>query len=111
MKVLTRQKQPRVSTIQDENGKCLTEVSDIAERWNEYCKELYNHQSTGDPEMPEVPNSANDDDLLSELLVKAIKIYREIEIDEAIESLSEDGLIRMVVDENGNLGYEINFKD
>jgi hypothetical protein len=54
---------------------------------------------------------ANDDDLLSELLVKAIKIYREIEIDEAIESLSEDGLIRMVVDENGNLGYEINFKD
>jgi len=54
---------------------------------------------------------ANDDDLLSELLIKAIKIYREIEIDEAIESLSETGLVRMVVDENGKLGYEINFED
>ena len=54
---------------------------------------------------------SSDDDLLSELLVKAIKIYREIQIDEAIETLSEDGLIRMVVDENGKLGYEINFED
>jgi hypothetical protein len=54
---------------------------------------------------------ANDDDLLSELLLKAIKIYRDIEINDAIESLSENGLIRMVVDENGKLGYEINFKD
>jgi hypothetical protein len=54
---------------------------------------------------------SSDDDLLSELLVKAIKIYRDIEIDEAIESLSENSLIRMVVDENGKLGYEINFKD
>ena len=54
---------------------------------------------------------ANDDDLLSELLLKAIKIYRDIEINDAIESLSESGLIRMVVDEDGKLGYEINFKD
>jgi hypothetical protein len=54
---------------------------------------------------------ANDDDLLSELLLKAIKIYRDIEINDAIESLSENGLIRMVVDENGKLGYEINSKD
>ncbi len=54
---------------------------------------------------------ASDDDLLSDVLLKAIKIYRDIEINEAIESLSEDGLIRMVVDENGKLGYEINFKD
>jgi hypothetical protein len=44
-------------------------------------------------------------------LLKAIKIYRDIEINDAIESLSENGLIRMVVDENGKLGYEINFKD
>jgi hypothetical protein len=54
---------------------------------------------------------ASDDDLLSDVLLKAIKIYRDIEIDEAIESLSENSLIRMVVDENGKLGYEINFKD
>ena len=33
------------------------------------------------------------------------------EINDAIESLSESGLIRMVVDEDGKLGYEINFKD
>jgi len=54
---------------------------------------------------------ASDDDLLSDVLLKAIKIYRDIEIDEAIESLSENSLIRIVVDENGKLGYEINFKD
>lgn len=54
---------------------------------------------------------ANDNDLLSDVLIKALKIYREMEIDDAINSLSEAGLIRMVVDENGKLGYELNVQD
>jgi hypothetical protein len=54
---------------------------------------------------------ANDNDLLSDVLIKTLKIYREMEIDDAINSLSEAGLIRMVVDENGKLGYELNVQD
>ena len=49
---------------------------------------------------------ASDDDLLSDVLIKVIKAYRQIEIDDAIDSLQEEGLIRMVVDENGRLGYQ-----
>ena len=51
VKDLTRKKQLKVSNIQDKNGKCLTKASDIAERWTEYCKELYKHQFIGDPEV------------------------------------------------------------
>ena len=78
MKDLTRKKQPRVRTIQDENGKCLTEANDIAERWTEYCTELYNHSSSGDPEVLEVPNSTNSDDfpLLKEEVKSAIRTLK-----------------------------------
>ena len=49
LKNLTRQKQSRVSTIQDKQGSCLTEEKDITNRWTEYCKELYSHQANGNP--------------------------------------------------------------
>ena len=79
VKDLTRKKQPRVSTIQDENGKCLTEASDIAKRWTEYCKELYNHPSSGDQEVLEVSNSTNNDDfpILKEEVESAIRALKD----------------------------------
>jgi hypothetical protein len=61
--------------------------------------------------LKKVLKMANDDDLLSEVLLKTLQIYHKLEFEDTIESLSEKGLIRMVVDENGRLGYEINFED
>lgn len=79
VKDLTRKKQPRVSTIQDENGTCLTEANDIAKRWTDYCKELYNHPSSGDPEVLKVPNSTNNDDfpILKEEVEFAIRTMKD----------------------------------
>lgn len=48
VKDLTKQKQSKVSTI-GKDGQFLTEASDITVRWTEYCQELYNHQTKGDP--------------------------------------------------------------
>ena len=49
VKNLTSLKQGRNTTIQDKNGKRLTEDKDILNRWTEYCSELYNHKVKGDP--------------------------------------------------------------
>ena len=38
-----------LTTIQDRSRKCLTEEQEILNRWTEYCSELYNHKSNGDP--------------------------------------------------------------
>ena len=43
VKDLTSTKQGRNTTIQDKDGKCLTEEQDILKRWSEYCSELYNY--------------------------------------------------------------------
>ena len=48
-------------TIQDKNGKCLTEDKDILSRWTEYCSKLYNHKTKGDPEVLKHPPVANTD--------------------------------------------------
>ena len=77
VKDLTQQRQSRVSTIQDKQGKCLTEEKDIINRWTEYCSELYNHRIQGDPSILTCQESSNDDDY---------PILRE-EVETAIRSL------------------------
>ena len=49
VKELTNERQSRTSTIQDKNGKNLTEENQVLGRWTEYCSELYNHDVKGDP--------------------------------------------------------------
>ena len=36
------------TTIKDKNGRLLTEVHDVQNRWAEYCSELYNHDTKPD---------------------------------------------------------------
>ena len=62
MKDLTSTKQGRTTTIQDKDGKCLTEEQDILNRWSEYCSELYNYRATGDPEVLDILDPATDND-------------------------------------------------
>ena len=80
VKELTQQKQPRVSTIQDKESKCRTEEKDIINRWIEYCSELYNHQTNGDPTVLTCQGSTNEDDH---------PILRD-EVEAAIRSLKTD---------------------
>ena len=50
--------------------------------------------------------TAQDHDLLSDILKLALDDYQKWETYIHLETLSEQGLIRMVVDENGRLAYE-----
>ncbi|XP_072039529.1 uncharacterized protein [Amphiura filiformis] len=72
---LTKPRQPRVKTIQDKEGNCLTEEEDILKRWTEYCSDLFNHQTNGDPSVTISQESSNNDDfpVLREEVEKAIK--------------------------------------
>jgi len=79
IKDLTATKQGRVSTIQDDAGKCLTEEQDILTRWTEYCSELYSHQTKGDPEVLKCPSPTNTD---------TYPILRE-EVEAAVKSLKK----------------------
>ena len=79
VKELTQKKQARVRNIQDKEGNCLTEEKAIADRWTEYCSELYNHQVQGDPILVATQNSTNEDNF---------PILRE-EVEVAIKSLKK----------------------
>jgi Fe2+ or Zn2+ uptake regulation protein len=50
--------------------------------------------------------TANDYDILSDILKLTLDDYHRDEVDMALNELSDKGLIRMVVDTNGRLAYE-----
>ena len=59
VKNLTTEKQGKSTTIQDKLGKCLTEENEILNRWTEYCSDLYNYETDGDPielDCPQIPD-------------------------------------------------------
>ena len=49
VKDLTTVKQGKATTVQVRSGKCLTEERRILKRWTEYCTEVYNYKTNGDP--------------------------------------------------------------
>ena len=61
VKDLTSTKKVRTSTIQDKDGKSLTEDQEILKRWTEYCSELYNYTATGDSGVLQFPTATNKD--------------------------------------------------
>ena len=75
VKDLTQQKQAKVNNIEDKDGNCLTEEKAIIERWTEYCSELYNHQTQGDPSVLTNQDVSEEDDfpILQEEVEAAIK--------------------------------------
>ena len=77
VKDLTSTKQGRTTTIQDKDGKCLTEEQDILKRWSEYCSELYNYRATGDPEVLNVPPANDNYPILCEEVEAAVKSLKK----------------------------------
>lgn len=82
VKDLTSTKQGRTTTIQNKDGKSLTEEQDILERGTKYCSELYNYRAAGDPEVLKVPTATNIDNH---------PILRE-EVEIAVKSLKRENL-------------------
>ena len=62
VKALTTEKRGKATTVQDRSGKCLTEEREIRNRCTEYCTELHNHQSNGDPSVLDCPQTDTEDD-------------------------------------------------
>ena len=62
MKDLITVKQGKTTTVQDRSGKCLTEERELLNRWTEYCTELYNHKTDGDPSVLDYPQTDTQDD-------------------------------------------------
>ena len=79
MKDLTTVKQGKATTVQDHSGKCLTEERHILNRWTEYCSELYNYKTNGDPSVLNCPQTDTEDDH---------PIFRR-EVEAAVQSLKK----------------------
>ena len=62
VKDLTTVKQRKATTVQDRLAKCLTEERQILNRWTEYCSELYNHKTNGDPSVLNCTQTDTEDD-------------------------------------------------
>ena len=51
-------------------------------------------------------SNSNDDELLSDVLMRAFRTYEEWEVGAALDELSEKGLVQMVLREDGKLAYQ-----
>ena len=96
VKDLTSTKQGRTTTIEDKDKKCLTEEQEILKRWTEYCSELYNYRTTGDPEVLNVPPTTNNDNypILRaevEVAVKSLKKGKSAGVDNIPGELVQAG--------------------
>ena len=96
VKDLTTTKQGRVNTIEDKSGKTLTEEREILARWTEYCEDLYNYDTQGDPAVLNEPHSTNQDNppiLRAEVeaAVKSLKKGKSAGIDNIPSELVQAG--------------------
>lgn len=51
-------------------------------------------------------SNSNDDELLSDVLMRTFRTYEEWEVGAALDELSEKGLVQMVLREDGKLAYQ-----
>ena len=78
VKDLTTEKQGKSTTIQDKSGRCLTEENEILNRWTEYCSDLYNYETDGDPIVLDCPQISNEEHhpILREEVEAAVKVLK-----------------------------------
>ena len=96
VKDLTTEKQGKTTTIQDKSGKCLTEENEILNRWTEYCSDLYNYETEGDPillDRPQIPDAEHHPILPEEVeaAVKALKMGKSTGVDNIPAELVQAG--------------------
>ena len=96
VKDLTTEKQDKSTTIQDKSGKCVTEENEILNRWTEYCSDLYNYETDGDPtvlDCPQIPDEEHHPILREEVeaAVKALKMGKSAGVDNIPAELVQAG--------------------
>ena len=96
VKDLTTEKQGKSTTIQDKSGKCLTEENEILNRWTEYCSDLYNYETDGDPiglDCPQIPDEEHHPILREEeeAAVKALRMGKSAGVDNIPAELVQAG--------------------
>ena len=96
VKDLTTEKQGKSTTIQDKSGKCLTEKDEILNRWTEYCSDLYNYETDGDPivlDCPQIPDEEHHPIQQEEVeaAVKALKMGMSAGVDNIPAELVQAG--------------------
>ena len=101
VKDLTTEKQGKTTTIQDKSGKCLTEENEILNRWTEYCSDLYNYETEGDPivlDFPQIPDAEHHPILREEMeaAVKALKMGKSVGVDNIPAELVQAGREAMI---------------
>ena len=62
VKDLTTETGLKATTVQDRSGKCVTEERQILNRGTEYCSDLYNYKTNGDPSVLNCPQTDSEDD-------------------------------------------------
>ena len=79
VKELSSANHHRSSVIQDKKGECLTEEKDILKRWTEYCSELYNYNTRGDPEFATSQESTDTESngILRSEVEEAVKMLKK----------------------------------
>ena len=96
VKDLTTEKQGKSTTTQDKSGKWLTEENEILNRWTEYCSDLYNYETEGDPivlDCPQIPDEEHHPILREEVeaAVKAMKMGNSAGVDNIPVELVQAG--------------------
>ena len=79
LRTLTKTAHRQSSTIEDKQGKPLSEEKAIVNRWTEYCQELYNHPINPDINVLQRNSMDQDDDLpiLKYEVINAIKSVKD----------------------------------
>ena len=93
---LTTEKQGKSTTTQNKSGKCLTRENEILNRWTEYCSDLYNYETEGDPivlDCPQIPDEEHHLILRDEVeaAVKALKMGKSAGVDNILAELVQAG--------------------
>ena len=96
VKDLTTEKLGKSTTMQDMSRKCLTEENEILNRWTEYCSDLYNYETEGNPivlDCPQIPDEEHHTILQEEVeaAVKALKMGQSAGVDNIPTELVQAG--------------------
>ena len=78
------------------SGKCLTKENEILNKWTEYCSDLYNYETEGDPivlDCPQIPDAEHHPILREEMeaAIKALKMGKSASVDNIPAELVQAG--------------------
>eukprot|EP00795_Rhopilema_esculentum_P013000 gene13000-3768_t len=90
IKNLTEQRAKQINIIEDKEGKLLTSSSDIANRWKEYCEELYNFKDDVDRTVLE-EDVVTEEDHEGEILRAEETTFLSQKVDEFLDYIAIKG--------------------